>query len=112
HAWQDLHASWQRYLRQANAHGLLRHGEAATQCLDSRQSRRSIQQLIGPAQRRVREAAAALFSSAVRPLQAVPGIVEIPPKQPKVRTNLGSMVDQPLRRHRIATDGRAAGTKD
>ena len=53
-----------------------------------------------------------LRTACERPLLPITGVVEIAPEEPEIRANRGGIVEQALRRGRIAADRRAAGPKD
>src|SRR5690606_4066057 len=61
---------------------------------------------------RVRQARSPLPASAIGPLLAVAGIIEILAEQPQVRADLPGVVYERLRRHGVGADGRAARTED
>ena len=86
------------------SHGLCGYGQFVAQRFKCRQDTRCIDQLIGTAQRRVRQTSIATASSSPVPLLLVATNIEIMAHAPKVCTNFTGVVDNALGRHRITHD--------
>ncbi len=115
HRWtsrHDLETPRQIDQDQAAAHFLRPNGQAQAQDFQRRQHRRSVEQLVGPAQAGITQRVAPHFTSAVVPLLLVAGIIEVTAEQPKIGADRLGVVDQRLRRHRIAAYGRFPGAED
>ncbi len=108
----DLEAPRQLHQRQARTHRLRGDGQALAQCLERGEHARGVDELVGPAQRRIRQPRVAPPASGPGPLLLVAGEVEVLPEAPQVGADLARVVDDALRRHGVAHHHRAARAHD